>query len=287
MTASGGCLCASFSEPNEALVASEEMFALYDPASLSLPVSVRDRHDNRPGLYRRQREIAASLSDEEWRMARACYYARISELDAEFGRLIQRLEIAGQLDDTIVIVTSDHGRYVGSHGFDAHNFGPFEEIYRIPLLVAGAGILPGRTPRDFVSLPDLAPTILSLAGAPPIDVPDSYDCAPILTGGVEGARKGAYAESHGTRFALTQRIWWEGEEKFVFNGFDFDELYDLASDPEEMTNLAADPDWQERRREMMREIWRLIRETGDRTLEETHYFSMRMACVGPESLDPS
>jgi len=281
-TGSPWCLCASFSEPNEALVASEEVFGRYDPTSVSLPANLRDRHDGRPGLYRRQGEIAAAISDEEWRMARTCYYARITELDLQFGRLLAKVEETGQVDDTIVIVTSDHGRYVGAHGFDAHNFGPFEEIYRIPLLVAGPDISLDQVRGDFVSLLDLGPTILDLTGAEPISVPDSCSFSAVLTGGKPGQRKGAYAESHGTRFPLAQRIWWEDDLKFVFNGFDYDELYDLAADPHELTNLAGEPGWEEPRREMMREIWRVIRETGDRTLEETHYFSMRMACVGPE-----
>ena len=277
------CLCASFSEPNEALIANEEIFARYDVDRIELPPNLRDPMEGKPGLYRRQREIAESLSDEEWKMARACYFSRITELDQEFGRLRSHLEESGEWENTVVIVTSDHGRYVGGHGFDAHNFGPFEEIYRVPLLVSGPGIQEGATSDAFVGLHDLCPTILELAGAEPIDAPDSCSFADVVTNGEAGKRKGAYAEYHGTRFPLAQRIWWEGDFKFVFNGFDFDELYDLSSDPYELENLAAHPDQQYRVKQMMGEIWREIRETGDRTLEETHYFSMRFATVGPEA----
>lgn len=276
------CLCASFSEPNEALVASEEIFRRYDPETLALPRNLRDSFEDGPGLYRRESRIAESLSDEEWRMARACYFARITELDAEFGRLVEGLERSGRLENTIIIVTSDHGRYVGGHGFDAHNFGPFEEIYRVPLVMAGPGIAAGETREGLVCLHDLCPTVLELAGADPIDVPDSTSFAGALGSGGDTPRRGAYAEYHGTRFPLAQRVWWEGDWKFVFNGFDFDELYDLASDPDELHNLAGDPAQEGRLRSMMGQIWREIRETGDRTLEETHYFSMRLGVVGPD-----
>ena len=67
----------------------------------------------------------------------------------------------------------------------------------------------------------------------------------------------------------------------MFNGFDFDELYDLGNDPHEMRNLVNEPEHEARVREMMAEIWRVVRETGDRAIEETHYYSMRIACVGP------
>lgn len=270
------CACASFSEPNEALVVSRETFEKYDVDAIPLPASLRDSHDARPNWYKRQAAIAAEMTDDEWRMARACYFGRITELDAQFGQLLDAID----LESTIVIVTADHGRYVGAHGFEAHNFGPFEEIYRVPLILAGPGISRGET-QSLVSLHDLCPTILELAGAAPIDVPDSTSFAPILSDSKAQTRSGVFAENHGTRFRLTQRIWWEDEWKFVFNGFDFDELYNLAEDPDELTNLAGRAEFLDRENSMMAKIWRVIEETGDRTLAETHYFSMRVGRVGP------
>lgn len=215
-------------------------------------------------------------------MARACYYARITELDRAFGHLLDYLDESGQRENTIVIVTADHGRYVGAHGFDAHNFGPFEEIYRVPLLVSGPGVSAGGSCDAPVCLHDLCPTICEWGGAEEIDVPDSCSLVPAMAGEpIE--RSGAYAESQGTRFSLTQRIWWQGKWKFAFNGFDFDELYDLETDPGETTNLARMPEYRDTVERMMREVWREIRETGDRAIEETHYFSMRMGVVGPDA----
>ncbi len=275
------CACASFSEPNEALIASEEVFQLYDPDHLSLPANRNDTFENSPGLYRRQKMIGESISDEEWRLARACYYSRITELDLQFGRLLDALDASGQLDNTIIVVTADHGRYVGGHGFDAHNFGAFEEIYRIPLIVSGPGVLKNGKTEAPVGLHDLCPTLLEMTGSRIIEVPDSKSFTAVLRGETKATRRGAYSEYHGTRFPLAQRIWWEEDYKFVFNGFDFDELYHLTTDPDELTNLAADPAQEERLNRMMKEVWREIRETGDRALEETHYFSMRMGRVGP------
>lgn len=280
---SNWCATASFSEPNEALVVSREMFEKYDVDTLPLPPNLRDTYEGRPNLYARQREIAAELTDHEWRMARACYYGRISEIDAQFGRLHEWLEESGQLDDTLVIVTSDHGRYVGAHGFDAHNFGPFEEIYRIPMLIAGPGVGEGQESDSLVGLHDLGPTILEKCGVGSLDVPDSCSFASVLEDPDKGPRETLFAENHGTRFSLTQRILWQDTWKFVFNGFDFDELYDLENDPFEMTNLIGSSEHQQRADEMMRSIWKTIRETGDRSLNETHYFSMRMGRVGPGS----
>ena len=275
------CCVVSYYEPNEAMVVGREAYSLYDVDHLALPVNLRDDLSDRPNFYRRQQQIFAGLGDDEWRRALACYYGRISEIDLQLGRLITALEARGQLDDTIVVFTSDHGKYVGSHGFEAHNVGAFEEIYNIPLVAAGPGIARGLQTEARVGLHDLCPTLCELAGAEAIDGADSRSCARLLRDprSYEAQFDSGYAEYHGTRFPLAQRIYWQGDWKFVFNGFDFDELYNLAADPAEMRNLAAaDP---ERVRYMMHQIWAQIEATGDRALLNTHYYSMRFAAVGP------
>ncbi len=272
-------VCASFSEPNETLIVSRSTFEQYDPASIPLPSTLRCTFPGQPALYRREQAIGQHLSDDHWQHARACYFGRITELDAQFGRLIKHLEDSNRLENTLVIVTSDHGRYVGAHGFDAHNIGAFEEIYRVPLIIAGPGIASG-TCDATVNLQDLCPTICELAGAAPIHSHDSTSLLPQLRN-PDTPSGPAYAENHGSRFRLTQRILWDGSWKFVFNGFDFDELYDLASDPHETRNLIDEPAHQERANAMMAQIWERIQETGDRTLAESHYFSLRLGRVGP------
>ena len=281
-------LCVSFSEPNESLVVSRETFEKYDAATMPLPANLNDNLAGRPNLYQRQRQISECVTDEEWRMARTCYFGRVTELDAEFARLLRHLEATGALADTVVFVTADHGRYVGAHGWDAHNFGPFEEIYRVPLIANGPGIAARKQTNALVSLIDLCPTLLELAGAEPIDAPDSRSLAPLLVDPRphEGDFNTHYGEYHGTRFNLTQRILWRGDWKFVFNGFDFDELYHLKTDPHEMTNLINHPEHEPRIRAMMAGIWQKVRDTSDRAIEQTHYYSMRMACVGPNVADP-
>jgi choline-sulfatase len=279
------CCCVSFSEPNEALVASRDAWNRYDPSALPLPGNFFDDMSDRPNLYQREQQIGRDISEDHWRAARACYFARISELDDQFGRLMERLDTAGVLDNTIVVMLSDHGRYVGAHGFEAHNFGPFEEIYRIPLIISGPDIATGATCAAPISIADLCPTLCELGDTEPIDVADSRSFASLLSDPTVNPPEftTGFAEYHGTRFSLTQRIVWRENWKFVFNGFDFDELYDLSTDPSEMQNLAGDPTQQSRIEAMMCDVWDWIRRTGDRAILETHYYSMRLATVGPNA----
>jgi len=279
------CCCVSFSQPNEAMICGKEAFKQYDVDDVELPRTIDDDLSGRPGIYRRSQRAFASLTKKDWQRANAIYQASITELDSLFGELIDRIEAAGELDNTIIIFTSDHGKYVGEHGMDSHNFGAFEPIYTIPLVVAGPGVAQGQVSRARVGLHDLCPTLLELAGAEPIDMPDSKSFVPVLRHPEAATPEflTGFAESEGTRLVCTQRVVWDGEWKFVFNGFDEDELYNLHDDPDEMTNLAADPAHRETLERMTSMMWQRARETGDTTILDTHYYPMRIAAVGPDA----
>ena len=272
-------------EPNVPVIAGREAFDRYDVDTIRLPESLNDSFENSPAFYQRQREIFDGISDREWRESLAVYYALISELDEQFGKLLDQLEEADQLDNTVVIVMSDHGRYMASHGFDAHNYGAFEEAYNIPLIMAGPGIATGKETSANVSILDVGPTLLEMAGAEELGVADSQSFASLLSDpdGVSPKYDTSYAEFYGTRFLTTQRILWKGPWKFVFNGFDYDELYNLDDDPHELKNLAHDPSQQDRMKDMMTEIWNIAHTTGDKILLDTHYSPMRFAIVGPDA----
>ena len=279
------CCCVSFSEPNEALVVGRDAWNQYDAGQLPLPENFFDDLSDRPNIYQREQQIGRDITEDHWRAARACYFGRITEVDVLVDRLVTQVERAGQLDNTIVVFLADHGRYVGAHGFDAHNFGAFEEIYRIPLILAGPGISAGDDCHAPVSIADLGATLCELGNAQPIDVPDSRSFRVLLSQPKTPAAGfgTGYAEYHGTRFPLMQRVLWQGDWKFVFNGFDFDELYNLKEDPHEMVNRAGEPEHQQRVESMMADIWQHVRDTGDRAIHESHYFSMRLACIGPDA----
>ena len=278
------CCCVSYYEPNEAMIASRAAFERSNPAEISLPETLRDDLSDRPNWYRRQQQIFSDISEEQWRTARACYYGRISELDEQFGLLIDYLESSSQLENTVVIATADHGKYVGSHGMDGHNFGPFEEVYNIPLVAAGPGIAQRVETAARVGLHAIGPTLLEWAGADPLPNIDATSFAELCADPTHGNRHTeGFAENHGNRFALSQRIVWDREWKLAFNGFDFDELYNLDLDPNETHNRAADLECAETLRALTTKMWRYIRDSGDQSLFNSHYYTMRTAAVGPNA----
>ena len=151
------------------------------------------------------------------------------------------------------------------------------------MVLAGPGIAQGVVTDARVGSHDLCPTILDLVGCDQIEAPDSTSFLSVLADPInEGPKfQKGYAEYFGGRMILTQRVVWNGQWKFVFNGFDFDELYDLENDPYELNNIAYDSQHHKKLKEMTAQMWQVIRDTNDGSLANSNYPSMRVASYGP------
>jgi choline-sulfatase len=272
-------------EPHDPYVAPVEYFDRYDPASLPVPESWGDDLHDKPAVQRRIRS-AFDLTREQVQTARACYYAACTFLDDQVGRIVRALEELGQLDNTIILYTSDHGDTLGEHGLFTKGVAAYEGVYNVPLIMAGPGIAnPGRVIDGHASNVDLAPTLLELTGASPIEDVDGHSLGPLLRDEVADVWQSpwaeGYAEFHGQRFFYTQRTVWWRHWKYVFNGFDVDELYNLQVDPGERRNLAADPSHRAVLEDMAARMWRRASALGDHNIVRSDYPMFRFAPVGP------
>lgn len=174
------------------------------------------------------------------RFAASPYDGEIAAVDAQVGRLLELLRVSGLDRRTVVVVAGDHGEGLGEHGERAHGLLLYESTLRVPLLVRAPGLLPaGRLVEAPVSLADLSPTLLDLLGLPPAARSDGQDLAPALRGGSEPEAAPIYAESeYPTLFgwsalAAARRGNWK-----LIRGAGA-ELYDLAADPAEASDVAA------------------------------------------------
>ncbi len=281
------CAFVSVPEPHDPFTGPRAIYEQINVDEIELPANFADDLAGRPGLYRRAAAIFRDLTPRQKREAMACYWASVTEIDAHFGSLIEKIEHAGQLNNTLVIVTSDHGECLGAHGLYMKNVGAFEEAYTIPMTIAGPGIARDAATNARVGLHDLCPTLCELAGVEPITSADSRSAANLLA---DPARhevdwQRGYAEYHGTRQRLTQRVVWDGSWKLVHNGFDFDELYNLDDDPGECHNRAADPACAAHAQRLMTLAWSYLKRTGDHTLVNTQYPVLRLAAMGPAATD--
>src|SRR5262245_41915715 len=104
----------------------------------------------------------------------------ITEIDQVFGELLRLVEESNQANNTIVVLTTDHGACLGAHGLYMKSITGCEEVFNILLIVSGPGIARGALSNARVGSIDIGPTLLELAGLPPLGVPDSQSFAAAL-----------------------------------------------------------------------------------------------------------
>jgi len=109
------------------------------------------------------------MTDRDFEILRALYRAEIAYLDRRIGELRDMLEAHGEWENTVFVVTGDHGENVGDHGLMDHQYCLYDTLLHVPLVIHGGSFVGGETVDDPVSLTDLAPTLLDETG---IDAPD-------------------------------------------------------------------------------------------------------------------
>ena len=237
-------LVASFIHPHDPYVARPEWWNLYSDDEIDMPAFVPALEDQDPFSRRLMDGIEASyvpLTDDEVRRARRAYLANVSYFDSKIGELVQTLEETGELDTTVVIVTADHGDMLGERGlWYKMNF--FEHSARVPLVMAGPGVAVGSA-QNAVSLVDLLPTFIDLAGGDPTMLGEPVDgrsLLPLMQGKEDPVDEaiGEYcAEMTGYPVIMIRR----GPLKYIHCDSDPAQLYDISADPSETTNVASDP----------------------------------------------
>ena len=275
-------------EPHDTYVAQKRFYDLYDLDELRTSPTLHHEPDGKPEVIRRMRSVWQGLSDADWRKVTACYWAVISFLDHEVGRILRALKETKMYDDTIVVFTSDHGDMMGGHGLVTKGVGTsYEEVYNIPLVMRVPGTDGrGEEEKSLLSMVDIAPTLLELCGANPLPEAHGRSFRPVLEGTADPQQwRQAYGEFFGQRFVYTQRITWHDDWKYVFNPGGIDELYNLADDPHERINLADDPAHRSTLIEMTKRMWRKMKEIGDESLFNTDYATLRTAPIGPHSIE--
>ena len=158
------CCFLSFEEPHDPYITERSFFEQYNGRDLPPPPNANDDLADRPGLYRRAQRIWSQLDEEQKRLARACYFGSITEIDGQFGRVLDFLEQSGQRENTVIILCADHGDLLGAHGLFYKDISVFEEVYRVPMIVSAPSGARGALCDARVGLHDLCPTLLELAG---------------------------------------------------------------------------------------------------------------------------
>jgi arylsulfatase A-like enzyme len=237
-------LAVGFYRPHTPYVAPAPYFDGYPPKEMPLVKGVEEDVKDLPaqalGSHKKEHDL---LTDDLRQQAIQAYFASITFMDAQVGRILDKLENLGLAENTIVVFTSDHGYHLGEHGL-WQKMSLFEESARVPMIIAAPGVSQsGGVAKTPVGLIDLYPTLTKLCG---VDSPNNLqgqDLGPILSDPTRIGRGWSLSQvTRGSRtnpkigYTLRTPRWryteWDGAKAGR-------ELYDHTNDPLEQTNLAG------------------------------------------------
>ena len=223
-----------FAGPHDPRVAAPQWLDLYDRKEIPLPPNFRPFHaiDNGWMTGRDERLAPWPRTEENTRKQLHEYYACISSIDHNIGRIIAQLKELGEYDNTITIFSADHGLAVGSHGlFGKQNL--YEHSMGAPLVFAGPGVPHGSSPA-LAYLYDIFPTVCAMVEAETPSGLDGRDLTPIIEGDEESVRDSVFLAYERGQRAVRHGDW----KLYRFPLVNHTLLFNLRDDPHEMRNLA-------------------------------------------------
>lgn len=214
-------------------------------------------------------------TEEMIRVIRAAHYGNLTLIDEQVGRIIEALEARDELDNTVVIWSSDHGSALGNHNM-LHKGTHFDTDVRVPFIVRHPKMVKPGVKKGFTAHVDLLPTLVSLAGGTVPAQVEGKDLTPILKSAGASVADFAVMECTLATSIITDK--W----KMAFHHFNNEaDLYDLEKDPKELHNLADKPQFAQVAEQLRKKLvgWRR-QMSPDMNIPDDPY--LWRACLGPE-----
>jgi uncharacterized sulfatase len=234
---------AGFYKPHCPWVTPRNYFDLYRMDQISLPpITTNTPHDYPPlALFSTKPWPYLGVTPDQARECKRAYYAAISFVDAQIGRVLDAVDRLGLRDNTVIVFWSDHGYHLGEHGLWFKQ-SCFEEVARIPLIISVPGLKSaGQASPRLAELVDLYPTLADVAGLTPPPGLQGFSLRPLLLNPTASWEHPAFTQvqrpegpGHTVRTGHWRYTQWNGGAKG-------EELYDQENDPQELHNLAALP----------------------------------------------
>ena len=255
-----------YEEPHLPCRPSAPFAQMYDPEEIVPWDGFGDDFHHKPYAHRQQ-TLSWGTDEMTWEKdfapMVARYYGIISQLDDAIGKILSALEKTGQMEETIIVFTSDHGDMCGSHQMLDKHYVLYDDICRVPLLVRVPGVSP-RVCDQFVSnCVDIPASIRAWLGLSAPEIAHGRKL-PLSEQEDASARIMISSTSNGQQFGLfSTRMIREDRFKYIWNLTDVDEFYDLCFDPGEKENLIALPEYQEKIGEMRLALFEELKSHND------------------------
>ncbi len=253
----------AFNAPHDPRQSPKEYVDKYPLENVSVPENFQPLYPHKDDIgcgYGLRDERLAPFPRTEYavKVNRREYYAIITHMDAQIGRILDALEASGKADDTFIFFTADHGLAVGHHGLIGKQ-NMYDHSVRVPLFVNGPDVPKEKQINTPVYLQDVMASSLDLAGIEKADHMDFNSLMPIIN----GEKEKNYDLIYGGYMEL-QRMVTDGDFKLIYYPkIDKTILYNLVDDPMEMNNLADDPHYANKVQEMRQKLREMQVELSD------------------------
>lgn len=265
-------LWSSYFDPHPSYLVPEPWASMYNPEEIVVPAITPGEHDQNPPHFGMTQEQRPDFSVYQEKDGNGChgfnshlgkqaslakdiaiYYGMISMMDHYIGKTLDKLDALGLTEDTLVVFTTDHGHFLGQHGLCAKGAFHYEDMIKVPFIASLPGVVPQGVRTDaMLSLVDLAPTFLDMAGIPVPRSMTGKSQRAVLEGSVDGVRNHVIVENRHQPTKLHLKTYVDSRYKLtVYYDQSYGELFDLESDPGEVHNLWADPASKELKAQLM------------------------------------
>jgi arylsulfatase A-like enzyme len=255
----------AFNAPHDPRQAPKEYVDMYPVDEIKVPNNFQPEYPNKEDigcgvLQRDEALVPFPRTEYSIKKLRQEYYAIISHLDSQIGRILDHLEKSGKMDNTYIFYTADHGLAAGNHGLVGKQ-NMYDHSMRVPLIVVGPDVPKNKKIDSDVYLQDVMASTIDLAGLPKPEYIDFNSLMPLISG---EQTESHYPAIYGCYKSDLQRmIRSDGYKLIAYPKLKTLKLFDLKNDPDEMNNLAELPEYQAKKKELFDGLLTLQKEMND------------------------
>ena len=253
----------AFTSPHDPRTPPEKYKQWYNPKDIPLPPNFKEIHpfDNGDMNVRDENLLGKSRNKDSVKREIALYYAMVSELDEQIGRILQTLKENKLDQNTLIVFAGDNGLAVGQHGLlGKQNL--YEHSIRVPMIIAGPGIPKNKQTTSFTYLSDIAPTIYDYLGIKAPSTVEAQSLMPVINNPSLHIRDQLY-NVYGNWSRSIKSI--DGFKLITYNvkGIKTIQLFDLKNDPWEINDLSKDEKYQSKIKTLTEALRKEMKEKGD------------------------